>query len=228
VRRALAYAINRRPMLQYLWRGFARPAYSVLPPESWAYSGNGPRYDYDPQRARELLDQAGYPERNGVRFYLTMKTSTEETARLIAAVLQQQLRDVGVALDIRTFEFATFFSDVTQGAFQMYSLRWIGGNEDPDNFEYAFHSSKFPPNGANRSFYSNPRLDALVDQARTEIDQNTRKHLYAEIQTILAQDVPYITLWYQDNVLVHSNRVGDLSLNPSGNYDFLITAKLRE
>jgi peptide/nickel transport system substrate-binding protein len=228
VRQALAYAIDRRPMLQYLWRNFARTAYSVLPPESWAYNPDAPRYDYNPQRARELLDQAGHRAIDGIRFHLTIKTSTEETSRLIAAVLQQQLRDVGIALDIRSFEFATLFSDVTRGAFEMYPLRWIGANEDPDIFEYAFHSSEFPPHGANRSFYSNPRLDALVDQARVEIDQNTRKQLYAEVQMILAQDVPYINLWYQDNVLVHSKRVENLTLNPSGNYDFLKTAELRD
>ena len=155
-----------------------------------------------------------------------MKTSTEETTRLIAAVLQQQLRDVGVALDIRTFEFATFFSDVTSGAYQLYSLRWIGGNEDPDIFEYAFHSAKFSPHGANRSYYSNPCINALIDQARSELDQNTRKQLYAEIQQVLAKELPYINLWYLDNILVHSKRVRNLTLNASGNYDFLKTAEL--
>ena len=226
VRRAIAFAINRQPMIEYLWRGFAQPAASVLPRQSWAYNAEVPGYDYDPQRARRILDTAGYHAVGGVRFHLTMKTSTEETTRLIAAVLQQQLREVGIALDIRTFEFATFFSDVTSGAYQLYSLRWIGGNEDPDIFEYAFHSAKFPPHGANRSYYSNPRIDALIDQARSELDQNTRKHLYAEIQQILADELPYVTLWYLDNMLVHSKRVQGLTLNPSGNYDFLKTAEL--
>jgi peptide/nickel transport system substrate-binding protein len=226
VRQALAYAIDRRPMLEYLQRGFARPAKSVLPPESWAYNGDVPSYDHNPERARQLLEQAGYPELNGVRFHLTMKASTEESTRLMAAVLQQQLREVGIALDIRTFEFATFFSDVTHGLFQLYSLRWIGGNEDPDIFEYVFHSAKFPPNGANRGYFADPRVDALIDQARHELDQNTRKQLYAEIQRALAEQVPYIDLWYFDNVLVHSRRVSNLTLNPSGNYDFLKTAEL--
>lgn len=226
VRQALSYAIDRRPMLRYLRRGFARPADNVLPPESWAYNPDVPRHDYNPDRARQLLDQAGDPEKNGVRFHLTMKTSTEEDTRLFAAVLQQQLREVGIALDIRTFEFATFFSDVTKGIFQLYSLRWIAGNEDPDIFEYAFDSDKFPPHGANRSFYSNPRLDALIERGSTELDQNIRKQIYAEIQDILAQDLPYINLWYQDNVLVHSKRVHNLTLNPSGNYDFLRTAEI--
>ena len=89
--------------------------------------------------------------------------------------MQQQLREAGIVLDIRGFKFATFFSDVQHGAFQMYSLRWIGGNEDPDIFEYAFHSAKFPPNGANRGYYSNPKIDALIDKARREIDPNVRK-----------------------------------------------------
>jgi len=226
VRQALAYAIDRRPMLEYLLRGFARPARSVLPPESWAYNGDVPAYNYDPARARQLLEQAGYPAVNGMRFHLTMKASTEESTRLMAAVLQQQLRQVGIALDIRTFEFATFFSDVTHGLFQLYSLRWIGGNEDPDIFEYIFHSAKFPPNGANRGYFTDPRVDALIDQARHELDQNTRKQIYAEIQRSLADQLPYLNLWYFDNVLVHSTRVQNLTLNPSGNYDFLKTAEL--
>jgi peptide/nickel transport system substrate-binding protein len=226
VRQALAYAIDRRPMIHYVWRDFVRPAYSILPPESWAQNSDVPHYNYNPERARQLLDQAGYPEVQGVRFHVTMKTGTEESTRLLAAVLQQQLRQVGILLDIRTYEFATFFSDVTHGEFQLYSLRWIGGNEDPDIFEYVFHSSKFTPHGANRSFYSNPRVDALIDQARSELDQNVRKQIYAEIQRILADELPYIELWYQDNVLVHSKRVQNLSLNPSGNYDFLKTAEL--
>ena len=149
----------------------------------------------------------------------------DANTRLMVAVMQQQLRGVGIALDIRQLQIGNVFSDVIHGAFQMYGLRWIGGNEDPDIFEYAFHSAKFPPNGANRGFYSNPKLDALIDKARREVDPNVRKPLYAEVQRILAQDLPYINLWYLDNVLVHTKRVTNLKLNPAGNYDFLRTAE---
>lgn len=226
VRAALAYAIDRRPILQYLWRGQARLASSVLPPEHWAYASDADSYEHDPARARRLLDEAGYLERNGVRFHLTMKTSTEKSSRLMAAVLQQQLRGVGIALDIRSFEFATFYSDMVHGSFQMYSLRWIGGNEDPDIFEHVFHSASFPPKRANRSYYSNPRVDELIDQARRETDQRKRRLLYAEVQHIVALDLPYINLWYLDNLLVHSRRVRNVKAAPSGNYDFLKTAEL--
>jgi peptide/nickel transport system substrate-binding protein len=156
-----------------------------------------------------------------------MKTSTEESTRLLAAVLQQQFREVGIVLDIRSFESATFLADVTKGAFQFYSLRWIGGNEDPDIFDTVFHSSNTPPKGRNRGFYSNPRVDALIDQARRESDQTARRKLYAELQEVLARDMPYINLWYFDNILVHSKRVHDITLNPSGNYNFLKTAEMQ-
>lgn len=226
VRRALACAIDRGPMIQYLWRDMARPAASILPVQSWAYEADVAGYDYNPARARQLLDEAGYPAVNGVRFHLTMKSSTEESTRLMAAVLQQQLRAVGIALDIRTFEFATFFSDVTKGAFQLYSLRWIGGNEDPDIFEHVFYCSNTPPQGANRSYYCNPQVDRLIDQGRREMAEPKRKADYAQIQRLVAGDLPYINLWYLDNVLVHSRRVKNLELNPSGNYEFLRTAEI--
>ncbi len=227
VRRAIAYAINVEPIIHYLLRDQARPAYSILPPQHWAYDGDVAKYPHDPARARQILDDAGYRATNGVRFHLTMKTSTDESTRLLAAVVQQQLREVGIALDIRTFEFATFFADVTRGAYQIHSLRWVGGsNLDPDIFEHVFDSASFAPKRANRTFYSNPRVDELIREARGTVDQQKRKTIYDEVQRIVAEDLPYINLWYLDNVLVHSNRVRGIELSPSGNYDFLRSAEL--
>jgi peptide/nickel transport system substrate-binding protein len=227
VRQALAYAIDREPVIRYLWHDMARPASSVLPMQHWAYNPAAPKYEHDPARARTLLDQAGYrPGPDGVRFHLTMKTSTEETTRLLAAVLQQQFREVGIALDIRSFEFATFYADVTRGAFQLYSLRWIGGNEDPDIFEHIFESTATPPKRANRSFYSNPEVDRLIDDARRSTDAAKRAQDYRRIQDLVGTDLPYINLWYLDNVLVHSKRLTNVHLSTSGNYDFLKTAEL--
>src|SRR5579872_1400436 len=106
VRQAIAYAIDRKPMIQYLWRGEAQPARSILPVQSWAYNGHVPAYAHDPEKARQLLDAAGYPAVNGVRFHIAVKSSTDANTRLMFAVIQQQLREVGIALDIRSFEFA--------------------------------------------------------------------------------------------------------------------------
>lgn len=229
VRQALAYAIDRGTILHYLFGDQGRLADSVLPPQHWAYNGDVAHYPYSPEKANALLDAAGYTRRpDGTRFHLTMKTSTEETTRLLAAVLQEQLRKIGIALDIRTFEFATFYSDVTKGSFQLYSLRWIGGNEDPDIFYYAFHSSSFPPKHANRSYYVNAEMDRLIDAGRSTVDQEKRRQIYAQVQQILARDLPYINLWYFDNVVVHSRRVRNLRPNPPGNYDYLATLELAQ
>ena len=94
-------------------------------------------------------------------------------------------------------------------------------------FNYAFHSSSIIPHGANRQFYSNPRVDSLIDKAQTELDQAARKQDYAQIQQILAEDLPYVYLWYFDNAMVYNQRVHGLTLNPSGNFDFLRTAELQ-
>ena len=228
VRQALAYAIDRKALLQYLFRDAGRLADSVLPPEQWAYNGNVAHYPLDPARANSLLDSAGYPRgKDGLRFHLTMKTSTDEAPKLVAAVLQQQLRQAGVALDIRTFEFSTFMSDLEKGAFQIYSLRLIGGNQDPDVFEGFFHSHSFPPSRYNRERYSNAQVDQLIDQGRSTVDQQTRKKVYSEIQRILADELPFIDLWYLDNVMVYSKRITNVEMNPSGNYDFLIHVELK-
>ena len=227
VRQAIAFAINRKLIIDTLLRGHARPAVSLLPVNHWAWTGDVARYDYDPQRAERLLDEAGHPRgADGVRFHVTMKTSTDEDTRLLAAVLQQQMAKIGIALDLRSYEFATFYSDVTRGAFQLYSLRWIGGNEQPDIFSYAFSTARFSPKGANRGHYSNPLLDALLDDAAMTIDNAKRRADYVEAQQILAYDLPAINLWYKDTVVVHSRRVTHVVPTPSGSFTFLNSAEL--
>lgn len=226
VRQALAYATDRTTLIKHLMNNQARPADSLLPPYHWAYSPapNKFSYPYDPARAENLLDAAGFLRNaggRGPRLHLTLKTSTDETSRLIAAVLQDQWRRVGVELELRPLEFATLFSDVGRGNFQLYFLRWVGANNDPDIFEYVFHSRKIPPEGANRGRYCNPRLDQLLDQARVEHHREKRKHLYAEVQRIVAEDLPYLSLWYPDNVCLHSRRVSNVQLTPAGDYDFV-------
>ncbi len=164
---------------------------------------------------------------SGVRFHLVMKTSTDESTRLLCAVLQQQLRQVGIALDIRSYEFATFYADVVKGAFQLYSLRWVGGsNQDPDIFENVFDTASFAPKRANRGYYSNPEVDRLIAEARRSVDEKQRAAAYATIQEMLNRDLPYVHLWWADNVLVHTRRLENVHLTPAGNYDFLRDATL--
>jgi peptide/nickel transport system substrate-binding protein len=227
VRQAIACSIDRALIVQTLMHGHAQPAESMLPASHWAWSGDGPHWEYDRARAERLLDEAGFkPGSDGVRLRLAMKTSNDEGTRLLAAVVQQQLATVGIALELRTYEFATFYSDVTRGAFQMYSLRWIGGNEQPDIFSYAFSTATFSPKGANRGHYSNPRLDTLLADATASAKMDVRRADYAEAQRILARDLPAINLWYRDTVVVHNRRLTNVVPTPSGDFTFLETAEL--
>ena len=224
VRQALACATNREDIIKYLYRGQARLTDGPLPPNSWAYEPNIARFQFDPQRAEQLLDQAGYPRRTemkGMRMKLTLKTSTEETTRLLGAVLQEQWRKVGVDLELRSMEPATLGSDIARGTFQLYTLRWIGVNNDPEFYEFAFSSKRMPPMGGNRGHYRNSRLDALLDQARAESDLERRRMLLSQVQKIVAEDLPYLSLWFMDNVSVHRKRVHNVQLSPTGDYDFL-------
>ena len=141
VRQAIACAMDRQAIVDAIWRGQARLADTLLPAAHWAAASDGEmaQYPHDVARAERLLDEAGFHRRPGWSPPAHhLKTSTDETTRLMAAVLQQQLRAAGIRLDLRSAEFGTFYSDVTRGAFQMYALRWIGSNEDPDIFRYAY------------------------------------------------------------------------------------------
>ena len=224
VRQALAYATNRQEIIRYLYRGQARLADGPLPPNSWAYEPDIERYGFDPQKAEQLLDSSGYPrraEKNGMRMNLTLKTSTEETTRLLGAVLKEQWRKVGVDLELQSMEPATLGADINRGDFELYTLRWIGANNDPEFYEFAFSSKRMPPMGGNRGHYRNAQLDALLDQARVETDQAKLRVLLSQIQKIVAQDAPYLSLWFMDNVSVHRKRIGNVELSPTGDYDFL-------
>jgi len=230
VRQALAYATDRDSIIRYLLRGKARAANSLLPPNHWAYEPNLKQYPYDPRQAEQLLDRAGFPrDAAGVRFHLTLKTSTEESARLLAETLAEQWKRVGVDLALRPLESATLFSDITRGSFQLYTLHWTGfTNDDPDIFDYVFNSQRMPPDGANRGHYRNPELDRLLHQQGVEMDQDRRKAILSEIQKIVAEDEPYIDLWYYDNVCVHRDRVTGIVISPGGDYDFLDSIELAD
>jgi peptide/nickel transport system substrate-binding protein len=226
VRQALAFATDRAALIRYLLRGQARIANGILPPNHWAYEPDVTQYTCDPALAAKMLDAAGLPRgSDGMRFHLTLKVSTDEQPRLIAAVLQDQWRRVGVDLEIRPLELATLSSHVSKGNFQLTYRRWVGANNDPDFFEFAFSSKRFPPDGANRGHYRNPRIDALTDEIRGEMNTEKRKALCSEVQKILALDLPYLPLWFSDVVSVHRRSLGDLPLSPTGDFDFLATPR---
>jgi peptide/nickel transport system substrate-binding protein len=226
VRQAIGYAIDREAIVKYLRRGLARPATGLIPSQAWAYQPDLFQFTYDPNRARQLLDEAGYKDPDGdgplPRFQLSLKTSTSEEYRLQATVIQQQLRDVGIDLDVRSYEFATMYADVLKGNFQLFQLQWVGGAVvDPDILRRVFHSTQTPPAGFNRGHYNNPEVDRLLDLASAAATEADRKKYYGAAQKIIAEDAPYISIWNRTNVAVARPALTGLHLNATSDFESL-------
>lgn len=219
IRQAIAYALDRQAIIQYVLGGAARRASALLPPHHWAGHPAALGYEYDLDHARSLIRQAGYTEQAPLR--LSYKTSNNPFRVRLAQVLQHQLKQAGIEVRIQSYDWGTFYGDIRAGRFQMYSLSWVG-LKMPDIFRYVFHSRSVPPEGANRGRFKSPRVDALIEQAEATPDRNAQAALYRELQAQILKELPYVPLWYEDNVLVARQGLKGYRLAADGNYDGLI------
>ncbi|HVO94962.1 MAG TPA: ABC transporter substrate-binding protein, partial [Terriglobales bacterium] len=221
VRQALAYAIDRERIIRHMLKDTVTPANGLLAPLNWAYDDGVPRWPYDPTRAKQLLDEAGFRDPDGdgplPRFRLSFKTTNIDLRRRIAEALKEQLQAVGIELEIRTYEWGTFFGDIKKGNFHLYSLAWVGVM-DPDIFYQIFHSQSVPPAGDNRGRYSNPELDRLLEEGRRTTNTTERRRIYRRAQAIIADDLPYIPLWWWKNIVVTRPGLHGFVLHPDGDF----------
>jgi peptide/nickel transport system substrate-binding protein len=229
VREAIAYAIDRRSVVDAKFGGRARLANGLLPEIHWAYANDLQSRDRDLARAAKLLDAAGFPRRaDGTRMSLIYKTSSDAFRMSIARIIAAQLGDVGIAVEVRSFEFATFFADVKNGVYQLASMQSAELNE-PDYYYFYFHSSRVPvkgvnPDGGNRWRYRNKELDVLVERGRREPDVERRKAIYHDAQHVVWRDVPIIPLWHEDNVVLTNVDLEGYALTPNARYGGLVNA----
>lgn len=222
VRQAIALAIDRPALVQAKFGGHAKLATGLLPPQHWAYHGDVPRWDRDLARARRLLDEAGHPDPDGdgprPRFSLVYKTSSDAFRVSIARLIAAQLAEIGIDVEVRSFEFGTFFADIKRGAYQLASMQSAELNE-PDYYFFYFHSSRIPdaanPDGGNRWRYRNPEVDRLTELGRRELDVAKRKAIYADVQRLVAAEVPIIALWHEDNVVLTNIDVSGYRITPN-------------
>jgi len=219
VRQAIAHAIDRDRIIRDLLLGNGVATDSMFPQKHWARAADLPTFGYDPQKAKQLLDAAGHRDPDGdgpqPRFKLLYKTSTDVEANQMAEIIQQMLREVGIAVEIQSNEFGTFFEDIQKGNFQLFSLR-RAGIADPDFYSVIFHSKSLPPEGQNRGYFINPRVDALIEQGRSTFDRAKRKTAYDEVQAILADELPYISLFHRYNIAIMRKNVSGFEMYPSG------------
>ena len=230
VRQAIALALDRPAIIAAKLDGLAVPATGLLPPQHWAYTGDVARWDHDLARARQLLDEAGLRDPDGdgpaPRLHLVYKTSSDAFRVAIARVIAAQLGEVGIAVEVRPFEFATFFADVKRGAYELASMQTTDIT-DPDFYFMYFHSSWIPSetakDGFNRWRYRSALVDRLTLEGRQELDRARRKQIYDQVQRQVAEDVPIVPLWHEDNVVLSNADVRGYTLTPNARLSGLRT-----
>jgi peptide/nickel transport system substrate-binding protein len=228
VREALALALDRPTLIAARFGGRAVLATGLLPPLHWAYNPDVPHYQRDLARAKALLDEAGYkPGPDGIRLHLTYKTSSVPFRVALARSLASQLGEAGIAVDVRPFEFATFFADIKRGNYQIATMQTSEITE-PDFYYNYFNSERIPdakdPDGGNRWRYRSALVDRLTLAGRTELDRDKRKAIYAQVQRIVAEDLPIIPLWHEDNVALSNVDVQGYTIVPNARFVGLIGA----
>ena len=219
IRQAIAYGVDREKIIKELLAGQAVLAHSILPEASWAYS-TGTKYGYDPERAKQLVREAGY-KNEPIEFKFS---AGNNAVQQYAQVIQNQLLAIGLNVQIITLESNTLRSQLTNGQFQMNTGRYIGGNQDPIFLRDLFSTAKIPTaqsGGFNRSRYSNPDFDKIIEEAFNTADRERARDLYFKAQEIASRDVPLFPLWYPANMCVSNRRIGNIKIGASGDFSFV-------
>jgi peptide/nickel transport system substrate-binding protein len=222
VRQAIAHAINREKIIEHVMGNTARKAGAILSPEHWSGHADLSGVEFDPEESKRLLKIAGFDENHPLE--IVYKTSNNPFRVRLATIIQYQLKQVGIRVDVRSYDWGTFYGDIKAGRFQMYSLSWVGV-KIPDIFRYVFHSTSLPPNGANRGRFVDAKADVMIEAAESKQDLAEQAKLYQDLQAYLHEQLPYIPLWYEDNILVTSKDISGYALASDGNYDGLLTVK---
>jgi peptide/nickel transport system substrate-binding protein len=236
VRQAIALAIDRARLMRAKFLDRARLAASPLDEGNRFFEPGVRRWPHDPAQARRLLDEAGYPDPDGdgpqPRFTLTWKSSAQRFRVALAHAMARQLGEVGIAVDVRPFEFATFMDDVRKGNVQLFTLQ-MADLVEPDMLRALFHQGRIPTaangySGTNRFHYRNPRVDQWLDEGARTSDPARRKSLYGDVQRALAEDLPLLPLWQEDNVMVFRRGLEQVEVLKTGRLEGLIAAHKRQ
>ncbi len=224
VRQALSAAINKDELIQGVLFGMGQKAKGPIAPGRWAYNSDLKDIDFDPKKASELLEQAGWVNKNssgilvkdGRPLSFTILTNHGNQQRLLTAqIIQQRLKRIGVDVKIRVVEWAAFLKEfIDKGNFEAVLLAW-SISQDPDMFD-VWHSSKTKPGELNFIGYSNAEVDKLLVEGRSTFDIEKRKKSYYRIQEILADEQPYTFLYVPDALPVVSSRVYGVEPSSAG------------
>jgi peptide/nickel transport system substrate-binding protein len=230
VRQAISYAINKEEIVSGVLLGLGKPATGPYKPGTWAYNGNVKTYNFNPQKARELLKEAGWQnmnrdgilEKGGKPFVFELVTNQgNETRQKCAEIIQRQLAEVGIKVNIRILEWAAFVNDfINKRRFDAVLMGWTIP-PDPDAYD-VWHSSKTAPEELNFISYKNSEVDVLLEKSRSTFDQKERKKYYDRFQEILAEEQPYTFLYVPDALIIINKRFRGIEPAPIGlDYNFI-------
>lgn len=228
VRKALAHLTDRETISEVLFYGMDTPGESFLLPGTFYYTNDITTYDYDPERATELLAEAGWEDtdndgvldKDGQPLSFELTTNVDPNREQVLEFLQGEWAQVGIDASVRVYEWPSFIADVIAGDYQVGLIGWLLLN-DPDRATYL----QFRTGGdSNYGSYSNPRVDELLDAGRAETDPDARKEIYAEAAQIVTDEVPYIFLLNQGYVVMHDPGLEGFVVHPAGSWKSLETA----
>ena len=225
VRQAMNYAVNKQAIVDNILKGTGILAINPLPPVVWSYTDDVQRYDYNPEKAKELLAEAGYPDGFSCVFWIPESGSGMQQPVPMGTAMQADLKAVGIDCKIETFEWGTYLDKVIvppeDAEFDLMEMSWIGDNGDPDNHLYILLSGEqWPPHGYNMGFYKNDEVDALLREARTTLDQAKRTELYVKAQKLIAEDPPWIMIDHETQIVVMDKKIKNFKLHPTGPFRF--------
>lgn len=215
VRRAIAHALNKQAYINAVYLGNAEPAINPYPPSMWSYNEDVAQYEYNPEKARELLEKAGYADGFKVSLWtLPVSRPYNPNGRKMGEMMQQDLARVGVEVELVSYDWGTYLDKVKRGEHDMVQLGWAGDNGDPDNFLYTLFSCDSVKRGSNNSRYCQPEFESLIKQARRESDFATRERLYRKALRVFSEDVPVIPIAHSKVFRGLSPRVEGYVMDP--------------
>lgn len=214
VRQAINYAIDMESITAIVNNGAFQRASGPLSPGVWAFNENISPYEYDVEKAKKLLADAGYPDGFKTSIFINDNPQRIQIANLIA----EQLQSVNIDVEVKILDWGEYLDRTANGEHDMFVLGWTTVNGDPDYGLYPlFHSSQFGDFG-NRTYYSNNKVDELLEKGRVEADSEKRKIYYLEVQKLLHDEAPWIFTWIHENVDITRSNVKGFKQHPSGNH----------
>ncbi|MEC5425373.1 ABC transporter substrate-binding protein [Virgibacillus sp. C22-A2] len=215
LRQAINFAIDKQAIADALYAGYAVPAKNPLPPSYMGYNDEVEAYDYDLDRAKELLAEAGYEDGLEIELW-TMPVARPymPDPETVSQIVQNNLAEIGIDVTIIREEWAPYLEKTMQGEQQMYMLGWSGTNGDPDYFlSSLLHGNNV--GSSNRTFYENDEVDELLNKAKLSVDQDERAQFYQEAQALISEDSPMATLVHSRPVMATTSAVKNYVPHPS-------------